>query len=209
MRKSIFALVAAVGVFAAAPAVAQAPVVSLAISKPSGGPQGTTTTVTYGQLARVSGNVSNNQIGETVLITIAPYGRAPTTRQVITRDQGAFSITHQPTVRTTYRARWRGQDSQQEPVAHVRPAVSVRVLSSSRFYVRLRGDATRVARTVIFQRRTSRTSWRRVRSVRIGASLQARFSATLPSGSHQVRILVPQKPGYLQATSAFVRVNVR
>jgi hypothetical protein len=209
MRKSIFAFVAAVGVFAAAPAVAQAPTVSLAISKPTGGPQGTTTTVTYGQLVRVSGNVSNNRVGETVLITIAPYGRGPTTRQVITRDEGAFTITHQPTVRTTYRARWRGQDSQQEPVAHVRPAVSIRVLSSNRFFVRLRGDAARVARTVIFQRRTSRTSWRRVKRVLIPASLQTRFTANLPRGSHQVRIFVPEKPGYLRTTSAFVRVNVR
>lgn len=209
MRKSIFALAGAAAAFAAAPAVAQAPTVSLAISKPAGGPQGTTTTVTVGELVRVSGNVSNNQAGETVLVTIAPYDGPSRTRQVITRDEGAFAITHRPTIRTTYGARWRGQGSQQEPVAHVRPSVSLRVLSSSSFFVRVGGQAARVSRTVYFQRRTSRTSWRTVRRVRLGANLQARFTARLSAGSHRVRIFVPQKPGYLRTTSAFVRVNVR
>jgi hypothetical protein len=34
-----------------------------------------------------------------------------------------------------------------------------------------------------------------------------RFTARLPRGIHRVRASVPQTPGYLRATSAFVRVR--
>lgn len=209
MKKFVLLAAAALSLGAVAPAVAQAPTVNISISKPSGGPEGTVTTAIYGQVVRLSGEVSNGQAGETVLVTISPYGGLESTRQVITQAGGDFEVAHKPTIRTSYIARWRGTTSGQEPYTHVRPAVSLRVLNAraGRFYVRVGANAAKVARTVTFQRRTSATSWRTIKRVKLGASLQTRFTASLPRGTSRVRILVPQKPGYLQATSAFVKVT--
>ena len=209
MKRFVFAIAAAVSAVVVAPAVAQAPTVNISISKPSGGPIGTTTTVTYGQLVRLSGNVSTGQAGETVLVTITPYDGLQRTRQLVTRANGEFQFAHRPQIRTSYVARWRGVASTQEPYTHVRPAVSLRTLDAStgRFYVRVRAQNTRVSRTVSFQRRITRTSWRTIKRVKLQSDLQARFTARLPRGTSRVRILLPQKPGYLRATSAFVRVT--
>jgi hypothetical protein len=209
VKKFVLGAVAVTGLAAVAPAVAQAPTVNISISKPSGGPQGTITTAIYGQSVRLSGEVSNGQAGETVLITVAPYGGEESTRQVVTEAGGDFEVSHRPTIRTSYTARWRGSVSGQEPYTHVRPAVSLRTLNArtGRFYVRVRADASKVSRTVNFQRRVSASAWKTVKRVKIGASLQTRFTARLPVGTSRVRILVPQKPGYLQGTSAFVKVT--
>jgi hypothetical protein len=128
---------------------------------------------------------------------------------VVTEAGGDFEVSHRPTIRTSYTARWRGSVSGQEPYTHVRPAVSLRTLNArtGRFYVRVRADASKVSRTVNFQRRVSASAWKTVKRVKIGASLQTRFTARLPVGTSRVRILVPQKPGYLQGTSAFVKVT--
>ena len=208
MKRLVLGAAVALGLAAVAPAVAQAPTVNISISKPSGGPQGTVTTATYGQLVRLSGEVSNGQAGETVLITVSPYGGVESTRQVLSQAGGDFEFTHRPTIRTSYAARWRGAVSAQEPYTHVRPAVSLRLLNAGagRFYVRVRANPSKVARTVNFQRRVSASAWKTVKRVRLGASLQTRFTATLPRGTSRVRIVVPPKPGYLLATSAFVRV---
>lgn len=209
MKKFVLLAAAALSLGAVAPAVAQAPTVNISISKATGGPEGTVTTAIYGQLVQLSGEVSNGQAGETVLVTISPYGGQESTRQVITSAGGDFEVTHRPTIRTSYMARWRGAVSGQEPYTHVRPAVLLRLLNApaGRFYVRVRANPSKVARTVSFQRRTSATSWRTIKRVKLGATLQTRFTASLPRGTSRVRILVPAKPGYLQATSAFVKVT--
>ncbi len=208
MKKLVLGAALALSLAAVAPAVAQAPTVNISISKTSGGPEGTTTTAIYGQSVQLSGEVSNGQAGETVLITVSPYGGVESTRQVITQAGGDFEITHRPTIRTSYVARWRGSVSGQEPYTHVRPAVSLRTLNAraGRFYVRVRADASKVTRTVTFQRRVSASAWKTVKRVKLGAGLQTRFTATLPRGTSRVRIVVPPKPGYLQGTSAFVKV---
>lgn len=209
MKKFVLLAAAALSLGAVAPAVAQAPTVNISISKPSGGPEGNVTTAIYGQVVQLSGEVSNGQAGETILVTISPYGGQETTKQVITEAGGDFEVTHKPTIRTSYLARWRGTVSDQEPYTHVRPAVSLRVLNAraGRFYVRVGANASKVARTVTFQRRVSASSWKTIKRVKIGARLQTRFTASLPRGTSRVRILVPQKPGYLRATSAFVKVT--
>lgn len=209
MKKFVLLAAATLSLAAVAPAVAQAPTVNISISKPSGGPEGTVTTAIYGQVVRLSGEVSNGQAGETVLLTISPYGGQETTKQLITETGGDFDVTHKPTIRTSYMARWRGTASGQEPYTHVRPAVSLRLLNApaGRFHVRVAANAAKVARTVSFQRRVSASSWKTIKRVKLGARLQTRFTARLPRGTSRVRILVPAKPGYLQATSAFVKVT--
>ena len=209
MRKFTLGALAALGLAAAAPAVAQAPAVNLSVSRAGGGPQGTTTTVRYAELVRVSGEISNGQPNQPVELTVTPYRGETRIISLRTDSTGDFRWTHRPTIRTGYTARVGGVASAQEPYAHVRPKVGLRVISarSGVFRVTMMAEPEHVSRVVIFQRRLQNGRWAKVKRVQLrNRNLSARFTARLPRGVHRVRIAVPQTPGYLGATSRFVRV---
>jgi hypothetical protein len=144
-----------------------------------------------------------------VAVTITPYRGGTSIRQVRTDSTGEFEFTHRPTIRTSYSARARGGSSAQEPLAFVRPQVTLTPWNkrTGQFIVKLRADAAHASHVVWFQRRINRTKWATVKRVRLSSSLTARFTARLPSGTRWVRTSVPQTPGYLRATSAFVRIR--
>lgn len=210
MKKLVLTTIAALGLASAAPAVAQAPSVNLTIGKPGPGPEGTTTTVLYGDRVELSGELSNGQPNQIVDLRVTPYRGQARTVTVRTDAGGDFTFMHRPTIRTSYEARFGNSTSNQEPYAHVRPSVGLRVLNAQRgrFRVTMAARPEHVSRVVLFQRRISRTSWATVKRVRLRSSrLSATFTARIPRGTHRVRILVPQTPGYLRSTSAFVRVT--
>jgi F0F1-type ATP synthase membrane subunit c/vacuolar-type H+-ATPase subunit K len=66
MKKLTLAAAVAVGLAAVVPAVAQAPAMNMAIGKLGRGPMGTVTIVLYGELVRVSGNLTGAQPGQTI-----------------------------------------------------------------------------------------------------------------------------------------------
>jgi hypothetical protein len=209
MKRFVITAVAALGLAAAAPAVAQAPTVTLAIGKPGGGPQGTTTTVLFGELVRVSGELSNGQPNQAVDLTVTPYRGESRIVSLRTDADGEFAYTHRPRIRTSYSARFGTTSSAQEPFAHVRPKVGLRVISARRaiFRVTMAALPQHVSHIVRFQRRVGATRWLTVRRVKVGSNLSARFRARLPRGTQRVRILVPQTPGYLRGLSRFVLVR--
>lgn len=210
MRKLTFLTAAVAAIAAAVPAAAQAPTVTLAIGQPGGGPVGTVTTVRFGELVRLSGDINQSRANETVEVTITPYRGGTEIRQVVTDATGEFTLTHRPDIRTSYTARWRGAASAQEPFAHVRPKLGVRVRNArlGRFSVTMAARPEHASRVIWFQRRVNRTQWRTVKRIRLrGDRMSARFTARLPRGIHRVRAFVPQTPGYLRSTSAFVRVR--
>jgi hypothetical protein len=210
MRKRILILAVAVGVTAATPAVAQAPQMTLSIGKPGKGPQGTVTTVLYGELVRVSGNISSGGENQPVELIISPYRGEPGRVSLRTDSTGFFRYTHRPTIRTSYAARTASLASRQEPYAHVRPKIGLRVINARRglFRVTMQAEREHVSKVVRFQRRVSRTRWANVKKIHIRRpNLSARFRARLPRGVQRVRILVPQTPGYLRTTSRFARVR--
>jgi hypothetical protein len=211
MRKLTLFLIAIAGAVLATPAVAQAPPsVTLTIGDPGTGAQGSVTTARYGELVELSGEVNVAQGNELIEILVTPYRGQTTTKLVRTQPDGEFVTTHRPTIRTSYIARWQGASSVQEPFAFVRPDVTLRVRNArlGRFTVTMRAARAHVSRVVWFQRRTSRTSWKTVKRVRLrGTAMSARFTAPLPRGLHRVRAFVPQTPGYLRSTSDFVLVR--
>lgn len=212
MRKGIFAIIAALALAAVAPAVAQAPAVNLAISRVGSGPQGTTTTVRYGELVRVSGELTNGRPNETVELTVTPYRGETRIVALRTDSSGDFRWAHRPTIRTGYTARWSGVPSNQEPYAHVRPKVGLRVVDARRgvFRLTMMAQPEHVSRVAWFQRRLRNNRWANVKKVQLRArNLSARFRVRLPRGTHRVRMFVPQTPGYLRSTSRFVRVVAR
>jgi hypothetical protein len=213
MRKLVLPLtaVAATAVAFAASAVAQAPPsISLTIGKPTGGPQGNVTTIRYGQLVQVSGDVSGAPAsGEIVDITITPYRGETTIRQVRTDSTGEFEFTHRPLIRTTYTARARGGTSAQEPIAFVRPRLVLTPWNKRKgqYIVKMGANAQNASHVVWIQRRINRTRWATVKRVRLSRTLSARFTVRLPSGTRWVRASVPQTPGYLRTTSDFIRIR--
>ncbi|HEX7255126.1 MAG TPA: hypothetical protein VF236_04295 [Gaiellaceae bacterium] len=209
MRKLIFGTVAALSLAAIAPAVAQAPAVNLAISRVGSGPQGTTTTVRYAELVRLSGELTNGQPNQIVELTVTPYRGQTRIVTLRTDSTGEFRWAHRPTIRTGYTARWNNQSSNQEPYAHVRPKVGLRVINARRglFRMTMMAQPEHVSRVAWFQRRLTRTRWANVKKIQLrNRNLSARFTARLRPGAHRYRILVPATPGYLRATSRFVRV---
>jgi hypothetical protein len=210
MKKFATLAMAAFTLAAAAPAVAQAPTMTLSISRVGGGPTGTTTVATHGQLVRVSGNLSSGAANQAVTLVVSPYRGEARTLTLRTDTEGEFRYTHRPFIRTTYAARTAGMTSAQDVVAHVRPKVGLRVVSAQRgqFRVTMAAIPQHVSRVVQFQRRITASRWATVKRVQLrGRNLSALFTARLPAGMQQVRISVPQTPGYLRATSRFVRVS--
>lgn len=210
MKRLGLVSVAAAAIAVASPAVAQGPQVALTVGKPGAGPQGTTTIVRYGELVRVSGNISTGQANQPVTVTVSPYRGTARTVSLTTDSTGEFQYTHRPTIKTGYTARVGSTASAQEPFAFVRPKVGLRVIDAQagRFRVTMSAQPAHVSRVVWFQRRITRTRWANVKKVQLRArNLSALFTARLPRGSQRVRIFVPQTPGYLRTTSAFVLVR--
>jgi hypothetical protein len=210
MRKVIIAVAGVLGLSAAVPAVAQAPQMSLAIGKPGKGPQGTVTTVRYGELVRISGNITSGGANQPVELIVSPYRGEPRRIALRTDSAGFFRWVHRPTIRTSYAARSGNLASRQEPYAHVRPKIALRVINArtGRFRVTMQARREHVSKAVWFQRRVSRTRWTNVKKVHIrNRNLSARFTARLPRGVQRVRVFIPQTPGYLRTTSRFVRVR--
>jgi hypothetical protein len=210
MRKLLILVAAALALSAATPAVAQAPQLTLAIGKPGQGPQGTVTTVRYGELVRVSGNVSSGGANQAVELIVSPY-RGEARRVALRTDSGGFfRWVHRPTIRTSYAARMGSVASRQEPYAHVRPKLGLRVISARRglFRMTLQAEPEHVSRVAWFQRRVGRTRWVNVKKLQTRRrNLSVRFRARLPRGVQRVRLLIPQTPGYLRTTTRFVRVR--
>jgi hypothetical protein len=210
MRKLLIVVAAALALSAATPAVAQAPQLTLAVGKPGAGPQGTVTTVRYGELVRVSGNVSSGGAGQAVELIVSPYRGEPQSVALRTDSGGFFRWVHRPTIRTSYAARMGAVASRQEPYAHVRPKLGLRVINARRglFRMTMQAQPEHVSRVAWFQRRVGRTRWVNVKKLQTRRrNLSVRFTARLPRGVQRVRILLPQTPGYLRTTTRFVRVR--
>jgi hypothetical protein len=209
MKKLVMTTIAALGLAAVSPAVAQGPGVNLSVGKPGSGPQGTTTTVLFGELVRVSGELTNGQPNQAIDLTVTPYRGEARTVALRTDSQGEFEYVHRPAIRTSYSARFGNRASNQEPYAHVRPKIGLRVLNARRglFRITMAARPEHVSRVAFMQRRIG-TEWHTIRRVRLRArNLSARFRANLPAGVHRVRMITPQTPGYLGGTSRFVRVR--
>jgi hypothetical protein len=210
MRKLMVVLLAVLGLGAASPAVAQAPQMTLAIGKPGAGPQGTVTTVRYGELVRVSGNISRGGENQAVELIVSPYRGEPQRVALRADSRGFFRWVHRPTIRTSYSARMGSLASGQEPYAFVRPKLGLRVVNARRglFRMTLQAEPEHVSRVAWFQRRVGRTRWVNVKKIQTRRrNLSVRFTARLPRGVQRVRILIPQTPGYLRTTTRFVRVR--
>ena len=109
--------------------------------------------VTYGGRSTLSGSISTGASGERVSILAQACGQNAFSQlaDVTTGTAGAFSYSAQPTVSTSYQARYKSATS--APVlVKVRPRIRLRKVAPARFSVRVTAAASFKGRLVSLQR---------------------------------------------------------
>lgn len=122
-------------------------------------------TVTYGGAATLSGAVSSAQANERVNVSAGACGSTARSNvaAVDTAAGGAWTLAARPLRNTAYQARWRNVSSAEQTVK-VRPRVTLRKLTRSRFLVRVSAAQTFGGKVVSLQRWVpSAQRWARIR----------------------------------------------
>lgn len=160
--------------------------------------------ITYGGTVVLSGTVSNGEGGETVRVTGDAYRGSGFSRTVQTDSDGVWRLVVRPSIRTTYRAFWRGQDSSTEPAVHVRARVglSVRSRTAPRLFTRAFAAYSYRGKLARVQRQALNGNWVNVRFVRLNGASASTFTARVPQGATRMRVVVPASPGYLTGISS-------
>jgi plastocyanin len=160
--------------------------------------------VTFGATVVLSGTVSNGEGGELVRVTGDPYRGSGFSRTVTTDADGVWRLVVRPSMRTSYRAFWRGQESSTEPLVHVRARVglSVRSRTAPRLYTRAFAAYSYRGKLARVQRQALNGGWVNVRFVRLNSASASTFVARIPRGATRVRVVVPSSPGYLTGISS-------
>jgi hypothetical protein len=143
----------------------------------------------YRSAVTLSGVVSNNAAGQTVTISAQGYGQTAFAKlaDVTTTAGGAWTYTARPpTIRTVYQSTWAKHVSSQVTVG-VRPLVSIRALSGTRFSTKVLAARTFAGKYVQLQRHTSR-GWLTLKRVRLTSMSAATIKASLPMGASSLRI---------------------
>ena len=122
-------------------------------------------TVTYSAATTLGGAVSSAQANERVNVTAGACGSTSRSNvaTVDTAAGGAWTLAARPLRNTVYQARWRNVSSAEQTVK-VRPRVTLRKLTRSRFLVRVSAAQTFGGKVVSLQRWVpSAQRWARVR----------------------------------------------
>jgi plastocyanin len=165
--------------------------------------------VVFGAAVSVGGTVSNRRQGEQVEIIAQPHGGAPASLGVVTTTTGgAFSLTHQPAILTSYSARWRSATSQPATV-QVRPRITFRrTTSRKRFVTRIAAGRSYAGRSVYLQRRSRFHQWVNVRKLTLGPRSGRIFDLPRRGGRYRIVMTANQAgAGYLASWSGVQRVR--
>jgi len=182
-------------------------------------------TVSYGHSAVVAGTLSPAQVGQKLEIFAQPCGtnNAKSISTVVTTTGGAFAYQAQPSVGTSYHARYRslGGVVTSSPVKlAVRPTVTLVRLARNKFGVNVVASQSFVGKAIAFQRYIAvKKRWSTVRTVTLGTkTTQATpvagttvssntFTAKLVRGLRVRAVLPPAQaaPCYLAASSKTIR----
>jgi plastocyanin len=177
----------------------------------------------YGNTTTLSGAISSGQTNQKVEILAMPCGEtaAKVVGNATTTTGGSFSFQHQPTLTTSYQARYKpatGPTVTSAPIAvQVRPIVLLARNKLHSFTVQVAAAQSFVGKAILFQRWvTARHRWNTVKTVFLGTRApgtsplagttvsRASFKAGLRAGI-RVRAVLPAgqaAPCYLTAKSA-------
>jgi plastocyanin len=169
-----------------------------------------TSMVTYGTQATLTGVVSNHLPGEQVTIYYQPYPQPNLIQRVtlLTTTGGAFSFIVEPQILTTYEATWKG--------AYATPT-SIEVIPNltlgrnNGWIIHVSGGRTFAGRAVQLQRLNNATGqWVTLKKVLLNAKSSARVLYHLPKGVNHLRVTMSVNQagaGFLGAISTTVTYN--
>jgi plastocyanin len=177
------------------------------------------TAATFNAPITLSGVVSSQAAGESVMVNTQECGKTSFTRvgAATTAAGGNWTFGVRPRINTVYQARWRANVSSTVTVK-VRPAIRLTRVGS-RFTARLSAAQSFTGKTILLQRyRAAVRRWATLKRVRLGASTTptagtfvttARFRSRIRRG-WRLRVLLPQAQAgtcYLAAPSSALRVR--
>lgn len=160
------------------------PSLALALSQPI---------VLYGTQLTLSGIISTGAAGQSVEIDALPYGQASAVQLVIvkTGTGGAFSYPVQPSMYTTYVARWNGVASG-NVVAQVAPAMHLMPGENGYMRAMISSPVSLWHKHVYLQRLSSLGQWVNIAALDLG-SLNGRIFrpiAYIPIGMSHIRVFL-------------------
>jgi plastocyanin len=164
------------------------------------------TTVIYGQTTTLSGQLTSKRSGEIVELWAQAFGQSAFLKvtQVTSTDNGSWTVTVKPTIKTVYQVRVRNASSQSVTI-NVKPKITLGYSAVTRlFTVRALAASSFAGKVVTFQRRSSLGQWVSLKKLTLNSTSTARFRATLPKGRTAVRAILPATqtlPGYLAGVS--------
>ena len=151
-----------------------------------------TSIVTYGQQATLTGQVSSHAAGETVTIYYQPYPQPNLIQRatVLTGADGTFSFLVQPRILTIYQANWKGAFSLPASV-EVRPKVTIG--RNAGWIIHVYGGRSFAGRGVQLQRLNPSTGqWVTLRLARLNLSswIKVAPDVKLPKGTSKIRAAI-------------------
>jgi plastocyanin len=175
------------------------PAVSLAVSS---------SILTHGQTAMLTGAVSSKAAGETVVLYYRPYPNISLIEraEILTTTGGAWSFTIKPQLLTTYVASYKNTFSAPATV-EVSPKTTL-TRTSTGFFVRVSASKSFAGKTVQFQRRNAFGQWVTIKLVRLGVRSGAVIRLSLPKGTSWLRAAMSVNQagaGYLASFSNTLR----
>jgi hypothetical protein len=162
--------------------------------------------VLYGNRVALAGRITSHQAGQIVTILAWKYGHSSPEKAtiVITRKDGFWNTSDQPTIRTTYQARWSGNQSIKSVVA-VEPAVTVSQLISGKLSTRVIAGEPLTGRTVELQQLDLGIGWKTLSQLPVNKIGEVTFPApAITTGTATLRIAMSVNQagaGYLGTTS--------
>ena len=166
----------------------------------------------YGSETALTGTVSNGLANEAVVITAQPYGSV-TVQQlatVTTGVGGGFAYTVQPSILTTYTARWKTASSQAISV-QVRPKLTLMPFQG-RFFAKVLSPVSYAGKSIYLQRLSAFGQWITVAKLTLGPLSGRIFSAPRLHGRITYHVYMSQDtagPGYLDGWSGTQKVRHR
>jgi len=152
--------------------------------------QSSTTQVVYGASASMSGTIATRQPGVTVSVLQEPYGQTAFTTlgTVVTGPGGTWSYQVRPKVQTSYQAS-APEGTSVASTMGVRPAISLRVITASRFTTKVTAASALAGKVVQLQRLLPGNRWETIAKAKLSAKSTAIFpDSKLPRGTSLVRV---------------------
>jgi hypothetical protein len=161
--------------------------------------------VLYGNRLELAGRISSHQGGQIIQILAREYGTSAPLKStiVLTRDGGFWNTSVEPSVGTTYQARW-GANGSRKLVVGVEPAVTVTQLIGGGIRTHVSAGRSFAGKSVELQQFQLGLGWKTLTQLPLKRNNTAIFAAPIKTGSATLRIAMSVNEagiGYLGASS--------